>query len=386
MKLLTPLLVGWTMLFSVGGIAQNIGNVNKIYSPNNKELQRKEIIIPKIGPYTVLKGDFHIHTMFSDGLVWPTYRIDEAWSDGLDVLAITDHIEYRPYKQYLPDDLNVSYDIALPRAKELGITLIKGIEITRKQGVLGHFNALFIKDANKIKIDDAKASITEAYNQGAYIIFNHPGWAVDTCVITPFQDDLLKSGMIKGIEVINNHEYYPRVLSWSQDMGLTVISASDSHEPIIESYDLLEDNRMAPRFRPMTLLFVHDKEYAAACALQGEEADAAKQQCIRKSLDNGTTLGYFNGNLAGKKELLEQFAHSTLAFAKIYSNGKKDFYEISNKCDIPYTLNFLKKTYVINPLSKISVALPIGVKKLDVKILNMHCYEFSNLGTSFVLP
>lgn len=386
MRLFKSLLVGIALVIAPGSFAQNKGNVNKIYSPKNKELQRKEIIIPNIGQYTILKGDFHIHTMFSDGLVWPTYRVDEAWSDGLDVMAITDHIEYRPHKKYLPEDLNISYEIAMPRAKELGITLIKGIEITRKQGIIGHFNALFIKDANKINIEDAKASITEAYNQGAYIIFNHPGWALDTCAITPFQDDLLKSGMIKGIEVINNHEYYPRALSWSKDMGLTVISASDAHEPIIESYDFIEDNRMAQRFRPMTLMFVNEKEYAKACGLQGDAADIAKQKCIRVALDSGNTLGYFNGNLAGKKELLEMFAHSTLEFSKIYSNGKKDFYNITNKCDIPYTLNFLGKTYVVNPLSKISVDVPVGVKSLDISILNMHYYEFRNLGTTFALP
>ncbi len=386
MRLFCLLLSGLALLLPAAAPAQNSGNVNKIYSPDNKDLQRREIIIPDIEDYIVLKGDFHIHTMFSDGLVWPSYRVDEAWSDGLDVMAITDHIEYRPYKQYLPEDLNLSYDIALPRARELGITLIKGTEITRKQGVIGHFNALFIKDANKIKIEDARASLEEAFNQGAFIIFNHPGWAVDTCVITPFQRDIIGSGMIKGIEVVNNHEYYPRVLSWSKDMNLTVIAASDAHEPVAESYDLIEDNRLAPRFRPMTLMFVNGKEYAAASALEGDAADAAKQKAVRKALEGRMTLGYFNGNLAGRSELLEKFVRSTLEFKKIYSSGKKDFYNIKNKCDIPYVLSFGGKTRFINPLSVISVPVSAGTEVLDVKVLNMHCYEFCNFGTTFVLP
>lgn len=387
MDLLKKLLPGFLILFAISaqGQGQNSGNVNKIYSPENKELQRREIVIPSIGEYKVLKADFHIHTMFSDGLVWPTYRIDEAWSDGLDVLSITDHIEYRPYKKYLPEDLNLSYEIALPRAKELGITLIKGTEITRKQGEIGHFNALFIQDANRIKTEDARASIAAAHDQGAFIIFNHPGWALDTCIMTPFQQDVIKSGLVKGVEVINNHEYYPRALSWSKDMNLTVISASDAHEPIIESYDLLEDNRLSPRFRPMTWLFVNEREYAGACALEGDAADAAKQQCIRKALDEGNTLGYFNGNLAGKEALLDKFVHATLEFSKTYSNGKKDYYQIINKCDIPYALAFAGKTYVVNPLSRISVGIPAGTAKLEVEVLNMHCYEFRNLGTTFAL-
>lgn len=46
--------------------------------------------------FHVLKCDFHTHTIFSDGRVWPTMRVDEAWKDGLDAIAITDHIEVRP--------------------------------------------------------------------------------------------------------------------------------------------------------------------------------------------------------------------------------------------------------------------------------------------------
>lgn len=385
MNLLKKLLPGIALLATLPLSGQNNGNVNKIYSPENKELQRREIIIPPIGQYRVLKADFHIHTMFSDGMVWPTYRVDEAWSDGLDVLSITDHIEYRPHKQYLPEDLNISYEIALPRANELGITLVKGTEITRKQGQIGHFNALFIQDANLVKAEDPRASIEAAHKQGAFIIFNHPGWAVDSCIITPFQQEVIQSGLIKGVEVINNHEYYPRVLSWSKDLNLTVIAASDSHEPVIESYNLLEDNRLAPRFRPMTWLFVNEQEYAKACALEGSAADVAKQKCIRKALEERMTLGYFNGNLAGREPLLEQFVRATLEFSKTYTNGKKDFYHIVNKCDIPYTLAFGGKTYVVNPLSRISVGLPAGTAKLDVKVLNMHTYEFCNFGTTFVL-
>lgn len=39
---------------------------------------RKEIKMPQIPGYTILKCDFHMHTIFSDGIVWPTLRVDEA--------------------------------------------------------------------------------------------------------------------------------------------------------------------------------------------------------------------------------------------------------------------------------------------------------------------
>ena len=54
---------------------------------------RTEIILPQVNGYNVYKGDFHIHTSYSDGRVNPKGRVTEAWHDGLDVIAITDHYE-----------------------------------------------------------------------------------------------------------------------------------------------------------------------------------------------------------------------------------------------------------------------------------------------------
>ncbi|SRR6266568_8018632 len=62
--------------------------------PRVKRLVRKDLVFPKVGEYQVVTGDFHLHTIFSGGSVLPSERIYEAYSDGLDVLAITDHAEY----------------------------------------------------------------------------------------------------------------------------------------------------------------------------------------------------------------------------------------------------------------------------------------------------
>lgn len=45
---------------------------------------------PDIPGYITLTGDFHVHTDFSDGVVWPTFRIDEAVREGIDIISITD--------------------------------------------------------------------------------------------------------------------------------------------------------------------------------------------------------------------------------------------------------------------------------------------------------
>jgi hypothetical protein len=61
-------------------------------------VQAAKINFPDILGYKTLKCDFHLHTVFSDGQVWPTTRVDEAVREGLDAIAITDHIEYQPHK------------------------------------------------------------------------------------------------------------------------------------------------------------------------------------------------------------------------------------------------------------------------------------------------
>ena len=54
--------------------------------------ERNNINVPDLDSLITLKCDFHIHTVFSDGLVWPTVRVQEAYSEGLDAISITEQI------------------------------------------------------------------------------------------------------------------------------------------------------------------------------------------------------------------------------------------------------------------------------------------------------
>ena len=93
--------------------------------------------------------DLHIHTNCSDGALSPFEIIDEALKNKVSIISITDHDTIAAYTQELID-----------YAKEKGITLIKGIEIstkTKKCGihVLGYNvdinNRLLIEKLNKIQ-------------------------------------------------------------------------------------------------------------------------------------------------------------------------------------------------------------------------------------------
>jgi hypothetical protein len=95
-------------------------------SVQSQTISRKEINIPNINGYKTLKCDFHIHTVFSNGLVWPTIRVQEAWMEGLDGIAITDHLEYHTFDKDVVYNDNRATEIAQPEADLYGIVLIRG--------------------------------------------------------------------------------------------------------------------------------------------------------------------------------------------------------------------------------------------------------------------
>lgn len=64
--------------------------------------------------------DLHTHTNESDGTYSPLELVDAAAALGLDALAISDH------------DTLAGYDAALPRAREKGLDLVCGIELSTK--------------------------------------------------------------------------------------------------------------------------------------------------------------------------------------------------------------------------------------------------------------
>ncbi len=334
-------------------------NVNKIFYPAYHQEERHPITFPKVDGYFVLVCDFHTHTMFSDGLVWPEYRVAEAWCDGLDALAITDHIEYLPYKKYLNSDHNTSYEIAKPAADKLGFMLVRAAEITRKQAVFGHFNALFIKDANAIALEDPKASIQEAKNQGAFVVWNHPGWAVDSTYFKEFQEDLLKNKLFDGIEVYNSAEFYPRALSWAIDKNLTVLATSDVHGTID---DKMLANECAKR--PATLVLAKER------SLDG----------IKEALFAGRTLAFFHNSIAGKESLAHEFVKACIIPEKVWSNDKNATWLLKNEGDIIFNFTVGKNTYLLPAKSTITISLPVLSKSITLKFNNIFIYENTTLA------
>lgn len=253
--------------------------------------ERLHLQIPDLPGYVTLKVDLHMHTVFSDGHVWPGIRVQEAWQEGLDAIAITDHIEYQPHRHDLPTNHNRSYEIASEAAREADILLIRGSEITRGTPP-GHFNAVFIQDASgfleaneKGRLDLDKEAIDRAAAQNAFIFWNHPGWKVtsqpDSYTWLPFLEDLHSEGKLHGIEVINGFTLHNRALDWCLDKGLTVMGTSDIHNLIEHDYAVDKGVR-----RSMTLVFA-----------QNRTAEA-----LRDALENRRTVAWSTEILAGEEK------------------------------------------------------------------------------------
>ncbi|HUS86122.1 MAG TPA: hypothetical protein VMW76_02690 [Bacteroidales bacterium] len=280
--------------------------------------QKKIINLPDIPGYVTLKCDLHIHTVFSDGQVWPTYRVDEAWKDGLDALAIADHLEYQPKSNYIPADHNAAWNIARNLAAERNLILIHSTEITRSMPP-GHLNALFVNDASIIMQDSAELTIENAVMQGAFIQWNHPGWKAQEPDGIPKLYDrhkaLLAKGMIHGIEFFNDSEYYPNILEWCNEYDLAAIASSDIHGIISESYPTGN--------RPMTLVFAKERSEGS----------------IKEALMEARTVAYFNNILAGPEYLLRALFETSISVSKPFRENEQYYWvEITNRSDVPFFL------------------------------------------------
>lgn len=282
---------------------------------------RKIISIPDIPGYHTLKGDFHMHTVFSDGTVWPTVRVEEAWREGLDVISITDHIEYRPHSKDIVADHNRPYEIARPLAEKFGIILIRGAEITRSMPP-GHLNALFIQNANLLDREDVFDALKEARDQEAFILWNHPGWKAQQPDTTLWWDEhtrLLNAGMLHGIEVYNFQEYYPEAFDWAQEKKLTMFGNSDIHQPRAMDYE--GDNSHGP----LTLVF----------------SKTETQKGVREALFARRTAVFFDNTLMGVSSLLEPLFFASIKIDKTplsLKNGQTVYVGIENTSDIDYEL------------------------------------------------
>ncbi len=307
--------------------------VNMRSSMNIQPLSPRQIVIPDAGGFKVLKGDFHIHTLFSDGLVMPADRVTEAVRNGLDVISITDHIEYRPYfsltgKWKLNNeqggDYNLSYNLAKVDADRLNLLLIHGTEITKSTMAPGHFNVLFPRDVNPIAavVDDWRKMLRVAADQGGFIFWNHPGWEAPKSGgiekgaplrFTAEHEEVCRQGLIQGIEIFNGMEHYPVVSDWCNERDLAIFANSDIHPSELNQYGIQNP------LRPITLVLAKERTV----------------ESVREAMFAKRTIGWAAGMLWGRDPWLPELFKSSVEIKTITPGTL----ELTNKSSLPITVS-----------------------------------------------
>jgi len=313
-------------------IAQAQINDGVLRFDEQRSPQRSGIItIPDVNGYKVLKCDFHMHTVFSDGTVWPNIRLQEVWEEGLDAFSITDHIEGHPHSNEVITDNNRPYELMKSEAQKNNVILIKGSEISRLTPP-GHFNAIFTGDLSDYITDRStnekdREALLKASDQGAFVFWNHPGWRLNiegSYEWIDFVNDLYINKALQGIEVFNGFGFHMKALDWCIDKGLTVMGSSDSHNLIKNTYDIDHDYI----HRTMTLVFAKDRT----------------ESSIREALNAGRTVAWAGKYLAGKEEHVRNLFNACVElmpghYSEVTKDGKStNYYEIRNNSDLYFEL------------------------------------------------
>jgi histidinol phosphatase-like PHP family hydrolase len=325
---------------------------------------RTTIILPEVKGYNCYKADFHVHTTYSDGSVNPAGRVAEAWYDGLDIVAITDHLESHsgvrrffkvtaPYnKNKKPTRYQAPGSTAMPkngidpglkidfnaihkeaesanRSKGYGLLLVKGCEMARNKEKLGHYNALFVEDLNTIYNFDIKESFKNVKQQGGLIVHNHPG-NVERYE-TEWHTNTRKEGLIHGVEVANGLRYYPQMVNRCVNEKLFMLGNTDAHALTNHSYGTMG------YFRTMT--FVLAKELTT--------------EAVKDALLKRRTIAYSGGDLIGEEKWLVEFLNAAidcrLTSTESGKKGKSHTYTLTNNSSITFYMRRGGSVYVLEP-------------------------------------
>ena len=341
----------------------------------------RKISFPDTPEYKTLVVDLHTHSAFSDGHVWPQIRLAEADRDGLDALAVTEHLEWQPHLADLPHpDRNRAFEVTDQASKKLDLLIIPGAEITREKPA-GHMNAVFISDANTLlKVDaevtdpsdtvayytkagewPAQEAVEAANKQGAFVFWNHPFWGRQQpdgkATLNDFHKRNAKKGLLHGIEAANGNSYSAEAFEIALKHDLTIIGVSDVHNLIDYDYPPREG-----KHRPVTLVFAQER------SLDG----------IKQALFAGRTVVWFKNLLFGRKQHVLPLLEASLTTSSkhyigdglitrtwIHNNSDARFI-LTN--ETKYTFVGMADTFEVPPHSRIKLGVKAGKQVKEIKL------------------
>jgi hypothetical protein len=180
---------------------------------------------PKVGEYEVLRGDFHMHTVNSDGKLTARQRIEGQRERGIDALAITDHGNFR------------SARFELQYAPSLGMVPVRGLETGLTGGLKYHLVALgvdpFYAPKNPHRWSATPDGPTAYYQDemrkvlsaGGLLVLAHPS---KESFIEPILWGV-EHGVIQGVEVHNGRAFFPHGFDFALKHNLAIFANTDAH-------------------------------------------------------------------------------------------------------------------------------------------------------------
>jgi hypothetical protein len=192
------------------------------------------------------------------------------------------------------------------------------------------------KDGNRIPNPTEMEDFEKAEAQGAFMLWNHPGWPDNKATLYPLHKKLIKEGRIHAVELFNGFEWYPKVLDWFDEYKLPMMANSDIHE--------LSSFAYGNQVRPMTLIFTKDKSL----------------ESVREALFAGRMVAFFDNKLAGDAKYLEQLVAASLQVEVL--DEHKGVLVVTNISDIEFSVLFKEHSLpvIIHPRSAIRLTIPKG--------------------------
>ena len=313
---------------------------------------------PNVGPYTVLRGDFHMHTINSDGSRTTRDRVEESKEKGYDAIAITDHGTVKAYR------------VAKYVGSQLGLIVIRGHETgiagNEHYVVLGVDSGYVPRDSHRWskKKEGAETiyyrdAMLDVAKHGGLIIYAHPHVGLNECTLWG-----AKQGILVGIELKNDvvgekwntekshgTSWYPFAFDWAIEHNLAVFANTDVHGRRNET-------------PAVTLLF---------CTERSEKG-------VLDAIRARRTAAWFDGMLWGRKDLLAQLMSAMVTAARS-PDGKLTLKNLG-PVDLDGEVLGPQQTLLdLHPYSEVTVDVPAG--PVTVRWSNVWCGLKENVTSTY---
>ena len=289
---------------------------------------------PRAGAYEVLSGDFHMHTVNSDGKLTTVERVREAYDFGYDVIAVTDHSNNRGNR------------LARQAGEQLGLVVLTGFET----GIRGkeHMNVLgtpldYIPKCNHVMAETPdgpgayyRTELKRIADAGGFILYNHPHvgyrepveWGVAQGYIQGIE---VKNGVVgSGWNTTNSHGAwcYPDAFAYALTHNLTLFANSDAHGP------------RNPKDRWVTLVLATERS----------------REAVMEALTSRRTIAWFDGMLWGRERELVQVLDASVQAKKITDYQV----ELINRCPVEFLLEIDGHPVTLPAYGSAKLASPNG--------------------------